>query len=91
MISGNLVEEILIKWSCLTYNWTLVIIFTRDPDFAFVLNSISSRNVLLEQGTPPSPPRGSKVTIARPFFLSELDTKIALAGLRISGRYFPPS
>jgi hypothetical protein len=29
--------------------------------------------------------------MARPFFLSELDAKIALAGLGISGRYFPPS
>jgi hypothetical protein len=37
------------------------------------------------------PPRDSKATVARPFFLSELDAKIALAGLGISGRYFPPS
>jgi hypothetical protein len=36
-------------------------------------------------------PRDSKATVARPFFLSELDAKIALAGLGISGRYFPPS
>jgi hypothetical protein len=35
------------------------------------------------------PIRASKAT--RPFFLSELDAKIALAGLGISGRYFPPS
>jgi hypothetical protein len=37
------------------------------------------------------PPHGSKATVARPFFFSELDAKIALAGLEISGRYFPPS
>jgi hypothetical protein len=37
------------------------------------------------------PPHGSKATVARPFFFLELDAKIALAGLGISGRYFLPS
>jgi hypothetical protein len=91
MISGNLVEEILIKWSCLTYNWTLVIFLLEIPISALSSTAFHQEMSFWNKALHLLPLVAAKSPCPEHFCLAQLDAKIALAGLGISGRYFPPS